>query len=375
MTADEVKELQGKISTLARSCIVGLSVNDVFDLASDGDDEVKLQVKIKGFSYPTATPKKTQNVKAYSDAKAYDTIVKNDSKIPTEEITTIYVVYDGYATYDKEGNEVSAMADRWAAVALVKSDGDNNKYYAKATGQDSFTELTDISDQKLADLSNASVLELTSNDGLNNKVTVTIAKDKDGKDVFKEITIENVTETPSATTKPEKQEWHDYTLNEDGSVTDNGAVKDKNGNVVSMYAISTVITDKDGNITDGTVYSKADEPVVVDGKTDKEVTVKVEDNVTYHIDGKTAEECNAENIKAMENVDFCENCGHPRAYCICDKEQTATPAATKVQAVTTTTATTTTTEAPAATTTTEAPATTTVTETPAATTAAETSES
>ena len=104
--ADEVKEVQGLISALKQGALVGVSVDDVFDLGNAGD--VKLHVKIRGFAYGdagSAAPAGSANTPS-GENRLLDVKTGHfgnlDTVVETPEVTTIYFYYNGYTTYDTD---------------------------------------------------------------------------------------------------------------------------------------------------------------------------------------------------------------------------------------------------------------------------------
>lgn len=99
--ADEVKEVQGLISTLKQGAAIGISVDDIFDLGNAGD--VKLHVKIRGFAYgdagngaASAPSGGSTGEKRALDVKALDM----EKSIERPEVTTVYFYYYGLTGYD-----------------------------------------------------------------------------------------------------------------------------------------------------------------------------------------------------------------------------------------------------------------------------------
>lgn len=162
MTADEVAELEAKISELTRTATIKLSVGDKFALGSGGVAAV--YIEIGGFSAPPAqeaeekkapaeepTPKRQLKV----EACGLD-VNSNSPKIGslpsgTPEVTTLYVSYGKddllyndtlyKSSENKNIYEPGVSTCNYSYIILLKSEGDTTTYYYKTSSTNKYKEL------------------------------------------------------------------------------------------------------------------------------------------------------------------------------------------------------------------------------------------
>ena len=164
MTADELAELEAKISELTRTATIKLEVGDKFTLAGGGVAAVCIE--IGGFNAPPAQQAEEEEAPAVEEApkrqlRVEGCAVSISSDGPqisaftskTPEVTTLYVTYsnsqgngiDVYAndTSTTEENDYAVVGSRCDAsyIFLVKSENDSATYYY-STGNVSYTEIT-----------------------------------------------------------------------------------------------------------------------------------------------------------------------------------------------------------------------------------------
>ncbi len=163
MTADEVTELEAKISELTRTATIKLEVGDKFTLAGGGVAAVCIE--IGGFNAPPAqqaeeeetpaeeeAPKRRLRVEGCAISYDSDKPIINDLISKTPEVTTLYVTYsndpvstmDVYAkdTSKENQDDYAVVGSRNAAsyIILVKSENDNATYYY-STDNTNYTEI------------------------------------------------------------------------------------------------------------------------------------------------------------------------------------------------------------------------------------------
>lgn len=166
MTADEVAELEAKISELTRTATIKLEVGDKFTLAGGGVAAVCIE--IGGFNAPPAqqaeeeeaeapaeeeAPKRRLRVEGCAISIVSSTPIIDKFTSATPEVTTLYVTYinregRGYDVYandisTKEENDYAVVGSRCdvSYIFLVKSENDNATYYY-STDNTSYTAIT-----------------------------------------------------------------------------------------------------------------------------------------------------------------------------------------------------------------------------------------
>lgn len=157
MTADEVAELEAKISELTRTATIKLEVGDKFTLAGGGVAAVCIE--IGGFNAPPAqqaeeeAPKRRLRVEGCAISYNTENLIPDNLTSTTPEVTTLYVTYfnntfsamDVYAkdTSTEDQNDYAVVGSRNAAsyIILVKSENDNATYYY-STGNNNYTKIT-----------------------------------------------------------------------------------------------------------------------------------------------------------------------------------------------------------------------------------------
>lgn len=162
MTADEVAELEAKISELTRTATIKLSVGDKFALGSGGVAAV--YIEIGGFNAPPAqeaeekkapaeepTPKRQLKVEACGLSINSNTpkIVSLPSGTP--EVTTLYVSYGKddllyndtlyKSSENKNIYEPGVSTCNYSYIILLKSEGDTTTYYYKTSSTGKYEKL------------------------------------------------------------------------------------------------------------------------------------------------------------------------------------------------------------------------------------------
>lgn len=170
LTADEIVDIQAKLSELTHNAEIKVSEGDTFSFSNGG--ETALIVELGGFIMPPAPEKETETAPVLLDVKSAgvsaDTekkIIKdrafNPSDIPIPQksnVSTVYISYVGYSGYEftdvdsTDVNNIKATGSafniyRGGYAFLVKADDDTSDYYICVSyGDDNSSTYTQMKD-------------------------------------------------------------------------------------------------------------------------------------------------------------------------------------------------------------------------------------
>lgn len=152
LTADEIADIQAKLSELTRDAEIKLTEGDAFAFSNGG--ETALIVEFGGFIMPPV-PEKEAEVKAESESESkaapvlldvkaanaptsYENYSLNNITVPSKtNVSTVYISYCGVSVYENDpsytDNNTATVSVSYSQksgyVFLVKAEDDTNDYY------------------------------------------------------------------------------------------------------------------------------------------------------------------------------------------------------------------------------------------------------